>query len=154
MKTVIYRTSMDPKCSVYTYIYIYMWKTYQHLPQQSPSHVGKSSSTMEHLGIGWDNLHVKSESDCISTYSFLWFQPSHHPIVGSFLVFSAGLAYQNMQNIGWIDAALVSPGPSSHVMSSVGMAIASGRESTYLICDNHAHSRERWTKQVFQNLKG
>ena len=29
---------------------LHVWNIYQHLPQKLPSHVGKYSSTMEHLG--------------------------------------------------------------------------------------------------------
>ena len=30
---------------------LHVWNIYQHLPQKSPSFVGKYSSTMEHLGM-------------------------------------------------------------------------------------------------------
>ena len=34
---------------------LHVWYIYQHLPSKSPSHVGKYTSTMEHLGIGSKN---------------------------------------------------------------------------------------------------
>ena len=29
---------------------LHVWNIYQHLPQKAPSHVGKYTSTMEHMG--------------------------------------------------------------------------------------------------------
>ena len=126
MLTYYSYTSKWPQCVSSKAHMLHVWNIYQHLPHKWPSFVGKYTSTMEHMGRGFNFGLVKINLEKWYFHPKIWW----NPVV--FLVFRQ-ISGDLFKGVVW-DEVVEQKGTLPPSKSSIGSKNRPNKKNEQLLC--------------------